>query len=91
MRRPARDRCARAARSSGCSCPPSSAVAGCSRIVLTGLEEHARSLGWTRLLLETGDQQPEAIGLYTSAGYERIPNFGHYADSDISLCFAKDL
>jgi GNAT superfamily N-acetyltransferase len=64
---------------------------GFSRIVLTGLEEHARSLGWTRLLLETGDQQPEAIGLYESAGYQRIPNFGHYADSDISLCFAKDL
>lgn len=64
---------------------------GLSRIVLAGLEEHARSLGWARLLLETGDAQPEAIGLYESAGYERIPNFGHYADSDISLCFAKDL
>jgi GNAT superfamily N-acetyltransferase len=64
---------------------------GLSRVVLTGLEEHARSLGWTRLLLETGDQQPEAVGLYTSAGYELIPNFGHYVDSDISLCFAKDL
>lgn len=64
---------------------------GLSRIVLTGLEEHARSLGWTRLLLETGDQQPEAVGLYESAGYARIPNFGHYAESDISLCFAKAL
>ena len=63
---------------------------GLSRVVLAGLEEQARSLGWTRLLLETGDQQPEAIGLYESAGYERIPNFGHYADSDNSLCFAKD-
>jgi GNAT superfamily N-acetyltransferase len=64
---------------------------GLSRIVLSGLEEHARSLGWTRLLLETGDRQPETIGLYESAGYERIPNFGHYADSDDSLCFAKTL
>jgi GNAT superfamily N-acetyltransferase len=64
---------------------------GLSRVVLTGLEDHARSLGWTRLLLETGDQQPEAIGLYSSAGYVRIPNFGHYTGSDISLCFAKDL
>ena len=64
---------------------------GLSRLVLRGLEEHARSLGWTRLLLETGDRQPEAVGLYESAGYERIPNFGHYADSANSLCFAKDL
>jgi putative acetyltransferase len=64
---------------------------GFSRIVLNGLEKHARSLGWSRLLLETGDQQPEAVGLYESAGYRRIPNFGHYADSAISLCFAKSL
>ena len=64
---------------------------GLSRIVLTGLEDHARSLGWTRLLLETGDAQPEAIGLYESAGYQLIPNFGPYADNDISLCFAKNL
>ena len=64
---------------------------GFSRVVLTGLEEHARSLGWTRLLLETGDQQPEAIGLYTSACYQLIPSFGHYANSDSSVCFAKDL
>ena len=64
---------------------------GFSRIVLNGLEKHARSLGWSRLLLETGDRQPEAVGLYESAGYRRIPTFGHYADSDLSLCFAKDL
>jgi len=64
---------------------------GFSRIVLNGLEKHARSLGWSRLLLETGDRQPEAVGLYESAGYRRIPGFGHYAGSDLSLCFAKDL
>ena len=64
---------------------------GFSRIVLNGLEKHARSLGWSRLLLETGDRQPEAVGLYESAGYRRIPNFGHYAGSDLSLCFAKNL
>jgi len=64
---------------------------GFSRIVLNGLEKHARSLGWSRLLLETGDRQPEAVGLYESAGYRRIPSFGHYAGSDLSLCFAKDL
>jgi putative acetyltransferase len=64
---------------------------GLSRVVLRGLEDHARELGWTRLLLETGDRQLEAIGLYESAGYERIPGFGHYAGSDISICFAKSL
>ena len=32
------------------------------------------------MILETGDRQPEAIALYEAAGYERIPNFGHYRD-----------
>lgn len=64
---------------------------GLSRLLLGGLEDHARRLGWTRLLLETGDLQHEAIALYESAGYSRIPNFGHYAASELSLCFAKDL
>ena len=40
------------------------------------LEEQARTLGVTRLLLETGTAQPEAMRLYTREGYTRIDNFG---------------
>lgn len=64
---------------------------GISKEILVALEDHARTLGWTRLVLETGELQPEAIGLYSRSGYQRIPNFGAYADEPTSICFAKDL
>jgi len=41
--------------------------------------------------LETGDRQPEAIRLYESSSYRRIPNFGIYRDSESSVCFEKQL
>jgi GNAT superfamily N-acetyltransferase len=64
---------------------------GLSRLVLAALEDRARDLGATRVVLETGQRQPEAIGLYTSSGYERIDGFGHYRDAPLSLSFAKQL
>ncbi|MFC6093860.1 GNAT family N-acetyltransferase [Saccharothrix lopnurensis] len=64
---------------------------GLSRLVLTALEDAARAVGRRRMVLETGDRQPEAIGLYTRAGYTRIDNFGVYRDHPNSLCFAKEL
>lgn len=64
---------------------------GVSTAVLSRLEDEARSLGWVRLVLETGDAQPEAIRFYEREGYTRIPNFGHYADSALSVCFEKRL
>ncbi len=64
---------------------------GVSAAILRALEAAARDRGWTRLLLETGDRQPDAIRFYEREGYERIPNFGHYVGSDISLCYAKPL
>ena len=41
--------------------------------------------------METGVIQPEAISLYESSGYERMPNFGTYRDDPLSLCFGKVL
>lgn len=64
---------------------------GLARRLLAALEEHAAAAGYGRIILETGDRQPEAIGLYGSAGYVRIPNFGIHAKYDGCLCFAKDL
>ncbi len=46
---------------------------------------------WERLVLETGDRQPDAIRFYEREGYTRIPNFGHYADSSYSLCYERRL
>ncbi|MDJ0714271.1 MAG: hypothetical protein QNJ54_08610 [Prochloraceae cyanobacterium] len=41
--------------------------------------------------LETGDRQPEALGLYASLGYKQIPNFGEYIGDPHSICMEKKL
>ena len=64
---------------------------GVARLVLAFLEQRARQLGFQRLLLETGDQQVAAMGLYRSSGYQRIEAFGEYVHSSRSVCFAKEL
>ncbi len=62
---------------------------GVSTAILRHLEVEARSRGWDRLVLETGDEQPDAMRFYEREGYTRIPNFGYYADSELSVCFEK--
>ncbi len=64
---------------------------GLSRIMLGALEEAARSLGYSRLVLETGSRQPEAVQLYLSSGYEPTEPFGHYRCSPLSRSYAKQL
>ncbi len=64
---------------------------GVSRAILAALEERARRHGYAALKLETGVRQPEAMGLYEAAGYERIPCFGPYAADPLSVCYAKRL
>ncbi|MGM1064647.1 GNAT family N-acetyltransferase [Saccharothrix sp. Mg75] len=64
---------------------------GLSRLVLAELEDAARAAGRTRMVLETGTRQPEAIGLYEASGYARIDNFGVYRHHPDSLCYAKEL
>jgi GNAT superfamily N-acetyltransferase len=61
------------------------------RRIVDSLEEEARRLGATRLLLETGPRQPEAIALYQHAGFSEIPLYGEYIGSQFSVCMAKDL
>jgi GNAT superfamily N-acetyltransferase len=64
---------------------------GLARLVLAALEDRARALGAIRVVLETGEVQPEAIGLYESSGYQRIDGFGFYKDEPLSISFAKSL
>jgi putative acetyltransferase len=64
---------------------------GAGRAILSALEAEARALGLTRLLLETGSRQPEAIALYERAGFSVIAPFGEYVDSPLSVCMAKAL
>jgi GNAT superfamily N-acetyltransferase len=62
---------------------------GLGRRMLEFLETEARRRGYTRAVLETGDNQPEAISLYRSAGWRAIPPFGAYVGNPISTCFEK--
>lgn len=66
--------------------------AGIGRALLMRLEGEARALGLTRLVLETGTRQTEALALYRSAGFTEIAPYGEYAASAAtSVCFAKNL
>jgi GNAT superfamily N-acetyltransferase len=64
---------------------------GISRQILSFLEKTARQKGFSRVYLETGSRQPEAIGLYVSSGYKEIPPFGQYKGNPLSKCFEKML
>ena len=64
---------------------------GVAGAVLAALEAEAARRGWTVLKLETGTEQPDAMAFYERHGYRRIPNFGHYADSDLSVCYERAL
>jgi GNAT superfamily N-acetyltransferase len=70
---------------------PAARGIGLGRRLLVELESEARRLGYAAVVLETGNLQPEALGLYTSSGYERIPCYEPYASRELSLCFEKSL
>jgi putative acetyltransferase len=64
---------------------------GVGSAILNRLEDECRRLGVGRLVLETGQRQPEALALYARAGFERIPPFGEYLGSPLSVCMAKEI
>ncbi len=64
---------------------------GIGRLILKTLENEARAVGYSSAVLETALRQPEAIGLYESAGWRRISNFGGHAKPELSVCFEKKL
>lgn len=65
--------------------------AGIARAVLAELERTAKEAGLRRLVLETGNAQPEAIAMYRMAGFVDIPAFGHYAHSPDAVHLGKGL
>jgi putative acetyltransferase len=64
---------------------------GIARRILEVLEREARSLGVTKLRLETGTRQPEAIALYSRTGYVPSDPFGEYPSSPLNVFFEKRL
>ena len=65
--------------------------AGIASKILSELEAWAGEEGYAQSILETGIKQPEAIALYSRAGYKLIPNYPPYAGVFESVCMQKTL
>ena len=64
---------------------------GIGRELVAALESHARELGISRLVLETGVRQHAAIALYNWCGFVKVEPFGEYVTSPLSICMEKQL
>jgi len=64
---------------------------GIGRRLLEHVESQARMAGLKVLRLETGISQPEALGLYARAGYERCGPYADYPDDPLSVFMEKRL
>ncbi|MEV7011417.1 GNAT family N-acetyltransferase [Streptosporangium sp. NPDC051022] len=62
---------------------------GVARALLAAVEDEARALGASRIILQTGDRQPDAVRLYEREGYTAIPIFPPYERLAGSHCFEK--
>ena len=65
---------------------------GIGRALMGHLEELAVAGDAPRLILQTGDRQPDAVALYERVGYTPIPIYEPYIETiPFSLCFEKVL
>ena len=64
---------------------------GISRALMVELEDAARELGSTRLVLQTGTLQHAAIGLYESLGYVATAPYSPFESMANAICYEKRL
>lgn len=65
---------------------------GIGAALLRELEKWATELQVRSMILETGNNQPEAVHLYKKLGYVVIPNYGQYKSMEkTSICMKKEL
>ena len=64
---------------------------GVGALLLRRAEDLATGLGYDRLRLETGTEQPEAVGLYRAHGWAVIPCYGYFKDDPTTICMEKGL
>ena len=65
---------------------------GIASLLMREIEAIAAHGGAPRVILQTGDRQPEAVALYSKLGYTRIPVYEPYATAiPFSFCFEKCL
>ena len=70
---------------------PTKRGTGVSTAILRALELWAVEHSIDRLVLETGDLLVPAQRFYEREGYQRIPPFGPYVGSALSVCYEKRL
>ncbi len=64
---------------------------GIASAVLEELEIWAREINYVACVLETGTNNPDAIGLYGKSGYKIITNYGQYENVENSVCMKKTI
>jgi GNAT superfamily N-acetyltransferase len=63
---------------------------GLAKQLMEELENQAKKRGYTKLILETGIQLPEAMAFYKKIGYSVIENYGQYQNMKESVCMQKE-
>ncbi|TFD85734.1 GNAT family N-acetyltransferase [Cryobacterium lactosi] len=64
---------------------------GLSKALIRAVETEAAARGARRVILQTGDRQPEAVRLYEHLGYTPIPIYPPYESISFSLCYERML
>jgi len=59
--------------------------------ILAALETRARTLGYGRLVVETGRPNEGAVRFYLAHGYVERENYGRYRGRPESVCLEKEL
>jgi GNAT superfamily N-acetyltransferase len=65
--------------------------AGVAQALMSGLEARARERGLTRIVLETGNRQPEAVALYERLGYVVVDPYHPQGWNEVSIFMARGL
>lgn len=70
---------------------PSRRDRGYGRVLMGAYEKACERVGATRIVLETGTAQPEAVSLYERIGYARAAEYGPYVGESELICMTKAL
>lgn len=64
---------------------------GLARVIMAALEDSAARAGHRSVVLNTGQEQPEALVLYDRLGYRPVPGYGVYACAPDAVFLGRDL
>lgn len=64
---------------------------GLAQRLMAALEDSAARAGHRSVVLNTGQQQPEAVALYTQLGYRAVPGYGVYACAPDAVFLGREL